>query len=100
MGGILVKLDGMYYVYVVQSLKDMTTYIGYTSDIEKRIKEHNLGKTRSIRHKLPVKLVYSEVYEDKTEARKRELELKRNSSIKEKLFKKIFENNKARSSRG
>ena len=80
----------MYYVYILQSLKDNTTYIGYTENLEKRIAEHNKGKTKSIKHKVPFKLVYNEPYESKTEAIKREIKLKKNSSEKEKLFKQIF----------
>ena len=78
-GDILVTRKKMYYVYVVQSEKDRSTYIGYTSDLEKRIKEHNQGKTRSIKSKIPFKLVYFEEFESKTEARKRENRLKKNS---------------------
>jgi len=80
----------MYYVYVIKSEKDGTTYIGYTEDLERRIKEHNQGKTKSIKHKIPYKLVYKEEFELKSEARKREIILKRNSFEKEKLFKTIF----------
>ena len=80
----------MFYVYVIQSLKDRTTYIGYTENLEKRITEHNQGKTKSIKHKVPFKLVYNEPYESKTEAIKREIKLKKNSSEKEKLFQQIF----------
>lgn len=37
----------MYFVYVLQSLKDSTFYIGYTSkDPKERLKEHNSGKSR------------------------------------------------------
>jgi len=81
----------MYYVYVIQSERDSSTYIGFTSNLEKRIKEHNQGKTRSIKSKIPFRLVYREEYESKTEARKREIRLKKNSYEKEKLLKKIFD---------
>jgi putative endonuclease len=80
-----------YYVYVIQSLKDNTRYIGFTSDIEKRIKDHNQGKTRSIKHKTPFDLVYKEEFESKTEALKREIRLKKNSWEREKLYEKIDE---------
>ena len=80
----------MFFVYVLQSLKDGSKYIGYTESLEKRLKEHNQGKTKSIKHKVPFKVVYFEEYKSKTEARKRELKLKRNSWEKEQLFKKIF----------
>ncbi|PIZ98920.1 MAG: endonuclease [Candidatus Komeilibacteria bacterium CG_4_10_14_0_2_um_filter_37_10] len=79
-----------YYVYVLVSKKDHSTYIGYTEDINKRLKEHNQGKTKSIKHKLPMVLKYIEEYDNKTLARKRELALKQNSSAKEKLFSQIF----------
>jgi putative endonuclease len=80
----------MYYVYVIQSEKDGSTYIGYTEDLVRRIKEHNQGKTKSIKHKIPYKLIHTEEFNSKTEARKRELKLKRSSFEKEKLFKTIF----------
>ena len=80
----------MYYVYVLKSKKDQTTYIGSTGDLVQRIKEHNAGKTKSIKHKLPVELIYYEAYQEKYLARKREIELKKNSSKKEELFKRLF----------
>ncbi|MFH1668131.1 MAG: GIY-YIG nuclease family protein [Candidatus Komeilibacteria bacterium] len=76
-------------VYVLK-LADHTTYIGYTNNLVKRLESHNAGKTRSIKHKLPAKLVYYETFSNKTLARKRELELKKNSSKKENLYKRIF----------
>ncbi|HHL52919.1 MAG TPA: GIY-YIG nuclease family protein [Flammeovirgaceae bacterium] len=80
----------MYFVYVLKSLKDGTTYIGSTGDITQRLKEHNQGKTKSIKHKLPMELVYYEAYLTKTLARKREIELKKNSFAKEQLYRRIF----------
>lgn len=79
----------MHFVYLVQSKKDKTYYIGSTGDLRKRIKEHNQGKTKSIKHKLPVKLIYFEVYVNKTIARKRELELKKNSFRKKELIDRL-----------
>lgn len=80
----------MFFVYVLKSLKDSTTYIGSTEDLDKRLKDHNQGKTKSIKHKLPMELVYYEAYKTKTLARKREIQLKENSSEKEKLYNRIF----------
>ncbi len=79
----------MHYVYFLQSLKDSTYYIGATSDIDKRVKEHNQGKTRSLKSKLPVKLVYFEEYNTKTDALKREIDLKKNWSKKEAVIKSL-----------
>jgi putative endonuclease len=80
----------MFYTYVTKSLKDGTTYIGSTENLKRRIDEHNKGKTKSIKHKLPVQLVYYEAYLTKKQARKREIELKKNSSTKENLYKRLF----------
>lgn len=79
----------MYYTYVLKSKVDGSTYIGYTSDLRERVKEHNSGKTRSIKHKIPLELVYYEAYKNKTDARKREIELKKKGYYKEQLFKRI-----------
>ncbi len=72
----------MFFVYVLLSLSDKTTYIGSTDNVEKRLKDHNQGKTKSIKHKLPMELVYYEALQTSTKARKREIELKKNSDPK------------------
>ncbi len=79
----------MYYVYVLKSIKDNNLYIGFTADLRKRIADHNNGKTKSIKHRIPFKLIYYEAYLDKNDARKRELELKNKGQQKEFLMKKI-----------
>ncbi len=79
----------MFYVYLLQSKKDFSTYIGFTSNLIKRIKEHNQGKTRSIKSKRPLTLIYYESYNNKMDARKRELELKNKGQQKEILFKRL-----------
>jgi putative endonuclease len=79
----------MHYVYILKSLKDNGLYIGFTADLKKRFKEHNNGKTRSTKSRIPFKLVYYEAFTDKTDARKRELELKNNGQQREFLMKRI-----------
>jgi putative endonuclease len=76
----------MWFVYLIQSSIDRTFYIGYTENLKKRIIEHNQGKTKSIKNKIPYKLIYFEAYSNKTLARKRELELKNNSYRKKELL--------------
>ena len=49
-----------YYIYILKSLKDGNLYIGYTSDLKRRLEEHNLGKVDSTKNRLPVKLIYFE----------------------------------------
>ncbi len=80
----------MHYVYVIQSKKDLTYYIGSTSDLKKRFKDHNLGKSKYTKTKKPWKLVYYEAYNTLSLARKRENKLKKHSSTKEELLKRII----------
>ncbi|MFC5682657.1 GIY-YIG nuclease family protein [Flavobacterium sp. MAHUQ-51] len=61
-----------YYVYVLESEKDGRLYKGHTSDIDKRIKEHNSGKTKSTKAYRPWNLVYFEVFDTREEAVLRE----------------------------
>ncbi len=64
--------SAMYSVYILKSKKDGRYYYGSTSDLDKRIKEHNAGKVRSTKNRRPLILHYSEIYETKTEAIRRE----------------------------
>ena len=66
----------MYFVYVLQSMKDGFLYIGMTSDLEKRIKRHNAGYERSTRRRIPFKLLHHELLPTRQEARAREKYLK------------------------
>ena len=67
----------MNYVYLLQCADD-TFYCGWTTDIDARLAAHNLGKgAKYTRSRLPVKLVYHEVYEDLHDALSREWHLKR-----------------------
>lgn len=58
----------MQFVYVLRSDKDERLYIGCTSNLSKRVLEHNAGKVISTKSRRPLKLVYSEGFEDKYEA--------------------------------
>jgi putative endonuclease len=65
-----------HYVYIVEC-SDGSLYTGFTLDVEKRVSDHNLGKgAKSIKGKRPVRLVYSESFETKSEALKREIQIK------------------------
>ena len=79
----------MFYTYVIKSKKKKIFYIGSTEDLIRRIKEHEQGKTKSIKHLIPFELIYYEAYNTKTLARKREIELKKNSFKKDELLKRI-----------
>ena len=50
----------MFYVYVLKSKKDNMFYTGYTKDLMKRLNEHNSGKVKSTKYRLPLELIYFE----------------------------------------
>jgi len=66
-----------YFVYIL-TCSDGSLYTGITNDLKRRVSEHNekIG-SRYTRSRLPVILSYSEEYENKPEALKREYEIKR-----------------------
>ncbi len=70
------KEEKYHYVYMLRCT-DNTLYSGYTTNPQKREEVHNLGKgAKYTRIRLPVKMVYLERYEDKSDALKREYALK------------------------
>jgi len=62
----------IYSVYVLKSEKSGASYIGHTSNLEKRFVEHNRGKSLSTRNKRPWKLIYIEEFMTRAEAMSRE----------------------------
>lgn len=82
----------MSYVYIVQC-SDGTYYTGYTCNLEKRIDVHNKGKgAKYTQGRLPVRLMYSECLPTKSEALKREYQIKQlTRKQKEQLIKHMRE---------
>lgn len=78
----------MYYVYILKCC-DETLYCGYTNDVKKRFETHQSGKgAKYTRGRLPLELVYSEEFETKSAAMKRECEIKKMSrEMKLKIIK-------------
>jgi putative endonuclease len=72
----------MYFVYILQSIRDNSYYIGCTGNIEDRLCEHNFGRTGYSKKKRPWKLIYKEEYKTEKEAINRERYLKRLKSKK------------------
>jgi len=83
-------MSKQWFVYVLKSLKDGKYYIGYTSNLERRLEEHNSGKQRSTKHRAPFELVHYEVFHSKSDAIKREKQLK--SYKGGEAFKRLLEN--------
>ncbi|MCK4531229.1 MAG: GIY-YIG nuclease family protein [Candidatus Marinimicrobia bacterium] len=65
-----------YFVYVLKSIKNNFHYIGYTHDLQKRLKIHNNRKVRSTKGHVPFKIIYTETYNTRSDAAKREYHLK------------------------
>jgi putative endonuclease len=61
-----------YCVYVLISEKDKFFYIGYTSDIQRRLAQHHSGQSKSTAPRRPLKLIFCEFYLFKKDAMKRE----------------------------
>jgi putative endonuclease len=66
----------MFIVYVLCSLSTGKLYIGQTSDLKRRLQEHQAGNARYTRGRGPWRLVYKEAYQTRSEAMKREKYLK------------------------
>ena len=67
----------MFSIYVLKSLKNGRRYIGYTINLDKRLKEHNEGKNISTRNRGPWEIIYFEKkFPTREAAMKREKELK------------------------
>ncbi|MEE8209001.1 MAG: GIY-YIG nuclease family protein [Nitrosomonadaceae bacterium] len=63
------------HVYILL-LNDGTYYCGITNNMDRRLKEHNEGKSKYTSRSIPVKLVYTETQKTRTLARKREVQIK------------------------
>ncbi len=70
----------MFYVYILKSLKHGRYYIGYSAHPKERLEQHNLGKVKSTKAYIPYKQVLVEKYSTRSEAMKREKELKKMKS--------------------
>jgi putative endonuclease len=62
----------MHYVYILQSYKDGLFYIGYSSNLRRRIKEHQSGEVLSTKPRRPFQLIFYEAYTNEDDARRRE----------------------------
>lgn len=82
----------MYFVYIIQSQNDKSYYIGSTSNIEQRVIAHNTGKSVYTKKKMPWMLQYFAEYPSKSEALKREKQIK-NWKSKKAIEKLIARNN-------
>ncbi len=80
----------MWFVYLLQSLKDKKYYIGQTDNIKSRIKKHNSGEVKSTRYRIPFRLIGHEEYKTRNEARWREYNLKKSAWQRKKFLEKFI----------
>ncbi|WP_245583648.1 GIY-YIG nuclease family protein [Salinimicrobium xinjiangense] len=66
------KVLCMFYVYALSGIEKNYIYVGLTSDLERRMQQHNSGKEKTTRNYRPFQLIYSEIYTSRLEARGRE----------------------------
>jgi len=79
-----------YFVYLIGTYRNnkLTTYIGYTNNLDKRIKLHNEGKGAKFTKGRKWKIMYYERYKNKRKAMLREIYLKKNRKLRNLLKKK------------
>ena len=73
-----IKRTGTHYVYIVECA-DQTLYTGITTEVERRVEEHNSSSlgARYTRSRRPVELVYVRQFEDKASASTEEYRIKK-----------------------
>lgn len=77
-----------HYVYLLQSIEHRDLYIGYTKDLQQRLKRHNRGLNISTKSHRPWELIHYEAYRSEKDARRREKYLK--TSQGSRLFKRML----------
>ena len=79
-----------FYEYILKSLNFEKTYIGQTENLDRRLQEHNSGKSNYTSKFVPWKIIYTEKFNSRKEALVREKYLK--SATGRKVVKKLLEN--------
>jgi putative endonuclease len=79
----------MFYVYILKSTKDSDLYIGFTSDLKRRIIEHAKGMSPATKYRRPFDLAYYEAYSSQADAEEREKRLKTSSGAYVSLKRRI-----------
>jgi len=79
----------MFFMYIIKSLKDSKLYFGSTSNLRKRLKEHNSGLNQSTKSRKPFKIIYYEAYTSEEDAKQREQNLKLRARALRQLMNRI-----------
>jgi putative endonuclease len=78
-----------YFVYVIGNYKNskLTTYVGFTNNLKKRLSLHNKGRGAKFTRGRTWKMIYSEKYLTKKEAISREYYIKKNRKLRNQIRK-------------
>lgn len=81
-----------HFVYLLQSIKDYSLYIGYTVDLKNRLFKHNQGFNFSTKSKRPWRLIFFEAYLNEEDAKRREKYFKtsQGSRLLKRMLKEYF----------
>ena len=80
-----------YYVYMLKSKGyKSVTYVGYTNNMNNRLKLHNTGKGAKFTRGRKWKMIYKKTYKTKSEAIKQEYKLKKNYLLRKKIKNKFL----------
>jgi len=66
----------MFYVYILKSRLDNKLYTGFTTDLRRRLSEHNKKMNISTKSRAPLDLLYYEAYVSQADAKLRERRIK------------------------
>ena len=72
----------MYFTYILYSSRVEKYYTGQTKHLNKRLEEHNRGKTAYMKSGLPWELVFSREFQDRGEAMKLEKYIKKRGAVR------------------
>ena len=81
-----------HYIYLIQSKKTGQLYKGYTTDLKKRLVEHNRGLNFSTKTQKPWEIIHYEAYLDERDAKRREKYLKTSQGMRllQRMLKEYF----------
>jgi len=79
----------MYFVYILKSMRVNAYYIGVTSDMKRRLAQHNASENRSTKRYIPWRMVYLEGYASEEDAKDREKKLKQFGKVYAQLKRRI-----------
>jgi putative endonuclease len=79
-------MDKGYFTHIIESEKTGNWYYGHSDNLERRLREHNSGQTKSTKGKGPWRFIFKRPFMMKIDANRFELELKK---LKNKEYIKI-----------